>query len=281
MKRLGTSVEERGTREGMGDVGGDGGGAGSNGARARRFLSFLVPALSFLLLTACAHHNPLAKWERSPNFDTRRPVLVVLHYTAGKTAEESLRTLQTANSDGPVSSHYLLGKDGTLYQLVDEGKRAWHAGDGRWGTITDLNSASIGIEIDNDGYTPYPDVQIDRLIVLLDDLTRRLGIPRQQIIGHEDLAPGRKIDPGPLFPWKRLHDAGFGIWPDPAAGEPPADFDGWMAMAAIGYPLDNRANALQSFRHRFRGIQSQGAELDAEDLRILHGLTRSLLRTPD
>ncbi len=238
----------------------------------------LVALLLLVLLSACAHRNPLARWERSPNFDARRPVVVVLHYTAGKTAEGSLRTLRTANSNGPVSAHYLLGKDGTLYQLVDERRRAWHAGDGRWGTITDLNSASIGIEIDNDGYSPYPDVQIEKLIVLLDDVTRRQGIPRQQVIGHEDMAPGRKIDPGPLFPWKRLHEAGFGIWPDPAAGDPPPEFDGWLAMAAIGYPLDDRANALQSFRHHFRGMRSQGAELDAEDRRILYGLSRSLLQ---
>ena len=237
----------------------------------------LVALLLLVLLSACAHRNPLARWERSPNFDARRPVVVVLHYTAGKTAEGSLHTLKTANSKGPVSAHYLLGKDGTLYQLVPDDKRDWHAGDGRWGANTDINSTSIGIEIDNDGYTPYPDVQIDKLIVLLDDLTRRLGIPRQQIIGHEDMAPGRKIDPGALFPWKRLFDAGFGIWPDPAAGEPPPGFDGWLAMAAVGYALDNREGALRSFRHHFRGIQSEGAELDAEDLRILYALTRPLV----
>lgn len=245
---------------------------------ARGLPRLLVALLLLVLLSACAHRNPLARWERSPNFDARRPVVVVLHYTAGKTAEGSLRTLRTANSNGPVSAHYLLGKDGTLYQLVDERKRAWHAGDGRWGTITDLNSASIGIEIDNDGYSPYPDVQIEKLIVLLDDVTRRLGIPRQQVIGHEDMAPGRKIDPGPLFPWKRLHEAGFGIWPAPAAGDPPPAFDAWLAMVAIGYPLDDRANALQSFRHHFRGMRSEGAELDAEDRRILYGLSRSLLQ---
>lgn len=238
------------------------------------------PALALLLTvlaSGCAHHNPLAQWARSPNYDTRRPVLVVLHYTAGKTAEGSLRTLQTSNSNGPVSAHYLLGKDGELYQLVDEKQRAWHAGDGRWGTITDVNSASLGIEIDNDGRSPYPEVQIDRLIALLEDVTGRLGIPREQVIGHEDMAPGRKIDPGPLFPWKRLHEAGFGIWPDPGAGEPPAAFDGWLALAALGYPLDDRAATLQSFRHRFRGIGSSGAELDEEDRRVLYGLIHALL----
>lgn len=238
----------------------------------------ILPALLLaLLLSSCATgRNPLAKWERSPNFNERQPMLVVLHYTTEESAEKSLHTLKTTNSKGPVGVHYLIGRDGALYQLVKDGKRAWHAGSGRWGTITDVNSASIGVEIDNSGHDPFLDVQIDRLIALLDDLTRRLGIPRHQVIGHEDMAPGRKIDPGPLFPWKRLHEAGFGIWPDENAGDPPPGFDGWLAMAAVGYPLDDREGALRSFRHHFRGIESQGTELDAEDLRILYALTRPL-----
>ena len=245
---------------------------------ARRILA--VAALT-VLLAACAHsgpRNPLATWVPSKNFDERRPVVIVLHYTEQDSVEQSLDTLRSRNSGGRVSSHYLLGKDGKIYQLVSDAKRAWHAGAGSWGAITDVNNASIGIEIDNDGKSPFPDAQIDSLIVLLRDLTQRLRIPPAQIIGHSDLAPSRKIDPGPLFPWKRLHEAGFGIWPDPAAGDPPPEFDGWLAMAAIGYPLDDRANALQSFRHHFRGMRSQGAELDAEDRRILYGLSRSLLQ---
>lgn len=246
----------------------------------RHALRVLLVAAAALLLPACAHHNALAKWERSPNFDKRRPMLIVLHYTAEQSAEQSLRTLKTANNRGRVSAHYLLGRDGKVYQLVAEDKRAWHAGGGRWGAITDVNSASIGIEIDNDGYTPFTEAQIDSLIALLDDLTTRLHIPRWQIIGHEDLAPGRKIDPGALFPWQRLHEAGFGIWPDPAAGDPPPGFDGWLAMAAVGYSLDDREGALRSFRHHFRGIQSEGAQLDAEDLRILYALTRKWTQAP-
>jgi N-acetyl-anhydromuramyl-L-alanine amidase AmpD len=235
-------------------------------------------AAALLLLAACApHHNPLAKWERSPNFNERQPVVIVVHYTAENSVEQSLHTLKTANSTGRVGVHYLIGNDGKIYQMVNENKRAWQAGKGRWGAITDVNSASIGIEIDNNGHMPFPDAQIDSLIVLLQDLTTRLNILPTQIIGHEDLAPGRKIDPGPLFPWKRLYDAGFGIWPDPNAGDPPPGFDGWLAMAAIGYSLDNRANALQSFRHRFRGMESQGNTLETEDLRILYALTRPLV----
>ncbi len=236
----------------------------------------LCLAALVLLLGACAHsapRNPLATWVPSKNFDERRPVVIVLHYTEQESVAQSLDTLRSRNSGGRVSSHYLVGKDGTIYQLVKDGQRAWHAGAGKWGAITDVNNASIGIEIDNNGKTPYPDAQIDSLIVLLRDLTTRLRIPPTQIIGHSDLAPTRKIDPGPLFPWKRLHEAGFGLWPAADAGEPPPGFDPWLALQAIGYAVDNRGDTVRAFHHRFRG--TEGAELDAEDLRILYALTRT------
>ena len=245
---------------------------------ARRILA--VAALT-VLLAACAHsgpRNPLATWVPSKNFDERRPVVIVLHYTEQDSVEQSLDTLRSRNSGGRVSSHYLLGKDGKIYQLVSDAKRAWHAGAGRWGAITDVNNASIGIEIDNDGKSPFPDAQIDSLIVLLRDLTTRLRIPPTQIIGHSDLAPTRKIDPGPLFPWKRLHDAGFGLWPADATQDPPAGFDPGLALPAIGYSTDNRADTVRAFHHRFRGME--GTELDAQDLRILHALTRTADTTP-
>ena len=235
---------------------------------------FAMLTALMLFLGACAHsgpRNPLATWVPSKNFDERRPVVIVLHYTEQDSVEQSLDTLRTQNSGGRVSAHYLLGKDGKLYQLVSDERRAWHAGAGSWGAITDLNNASIGIEIDNDGKSPFPEVQIDSLIVLLRDLTQRLRIPPTQVIGHSDLAPTRKVDPGPLFPWKRLHDAGFGIWPAQGAGDPPPGFDPWLALQAIGYSIDNRADTVRAFHHRFRGMQ--GTELDAEDLRILHALT--------
>jgi N-acetylmuramoyl-L-alanine amidase len=245
---------------------------------ARRILA--VAALT-VLLAACAHsgpRNPLATWVPSKNFDERRPVVIVLHYTEQDSVEQSLDTLRSRNSGGRVSSHYLLGKDGKIYQLVSDAKRAWHAGAGSWGAITDVNNASIGIEIDNDGKSPFPDAQIDSLIVLLRDLTTRLRIPPTQIIGHSDLAPTRKIDPGPLFPWKRLHDAGFGLWPVDPTQDPPAGFDPWLALQAIGYSTDNRADTVRAFHHRFRGME--GTELDAQDLRILHALTRTADTTP-
>ncbi|AHX14185.1 N-acetylmuramoyl-L-alanine amidase [Dyella jiangningensis] len=234
-------------------------------------------SLMLLLLSACAPapvRNPIAQWVPSPNFDQRRPVLIVVHFTDEQSAEQALHTLRTANSGGPVSSHYLVGNDGRIYQLVADSQRAWHAGAGHWGTITDVNSASIGIELDNDGHSPFTKAQIDSLLRLLADLTDRLRIPRTQIIGHEDLAPGRKDDPGPRFPWQLLADAGFGLWPRGVLADPPPGFDPWMALGLIGYPLDDRAATVRSFHHHFRGMD--GNELDAQDLRVLYALSRKL-----
>lgn len=227
------------------------------------------------LFAACAHappRNPMAQWVPSPNFEPRRAILIVIHATEQDSVAESLDTLRSENSGGPVSAHYLVGRDGALYQLVSDALRAWHAGPGHWGTITDINSASIGIELDNDGESPFPPAQIASLLRLLDDLCTRLDIPRTQIVAHADFAPTRKRDPGKLFPWKHLADAGYGIWPDTDAGEPPAGFDPWLALRLIGYPLEDRAATVRAFHRRFRGIETDA--LDARDLRILHALTR-------
>ncbi len=233
----------------------------------------LLPAALLALLTACGHappRNPLAGWVPSPNQDVRRPNLIVIHFTEQESVQQSLDTLRGRNSGGPVSAHYLIGADGTRYQLVSDERRAWHAGAGSWGPFTDLNSASIGIELDNDGKSPFAEAQVQSLLLLLDDLCTRLRIPRSQIIGHQDLAPTRKPDPGPLFPWKRLADAGFGRWPAADAPPAPDGFDPWTALRLIGYPLDDRAATVRAFRNHVRG--QGGSELDAEDLRILHAL---------
>jgi N-acetylmuramoyl-L-alanine amidase len=237
-------------------------------------LRILLPAACAFLLAACqttAPRNPMATWVPSENYDIRRAQLIVVHFTEQASVQQSLHTLRTRNSGGRVSAHYLVGDDGRIYQLVSDEHRAWHAGAGSWGGIHDLNSASIGIEIDNDGHEPYTDAQIEALIRLLGDLTARHRIPKTAVIGHSDLAPGRKVDPGPLFPWKRLYDAGFGIWPDADAPPPPADFDPVTALRLIGYAVDDLEAAIRSYRMRFRGDDARA--LDEEDLRILHALT--------
>jgi N-acetylmuramoyl-L-alanine amidase len=234
-------------------------------------------AVLILAMTGCAHvaHNPMARWVPSPNHNARAAILVVLHATEQASVEQSLHTLRTGNSGGPVSAHYLIGRDGRIYQLVDEALRAWHAGPGRWGTITDVNSASIGIELDNNGTDPFPDVQVDALVRLLADICTRLDVPPSQVIGHADMAPTRKRDPGALFPWARLASEGFGQWPVGGAGPAPPGFDAMQALGVLGYSLDDPEAAIRAFRLHYRGAVGDAAALDAEDARILYALTLS------
>ena len=157
----------------------------------------------------------------SPNFDQRRapPDALVLHYTGMKTGEAALARLR--DPEAKVSAQYLVEEDGRVFRLVPEERRAWHAGRGVWQGETDLNAASIGIEIVNPGhefgYRAFPDVQIAAVIALIGDIRERWTVPDARIIAHSDLAPDRKEDPGELFPWKRLAEAGHGLWFEPAA----------------------------------------------------------------
>jgi N-acetylmuramoyl-L-alanine amidase len=158
----------------------------------------------------------------SSNFDTRLrpPDMLVLHYTGMRSGEEALARL--CDPDARVSSHYVVEEDGRIFRLVREERRAWHAGVSFWQGETDCNAASVGIEIVNPGhdfgYRPFPEAQIRSVIELCTDIRSRWTIPDHRIIGHSDIAPFRKLDPGELFPWKRLAKAGHGLWAEP----PPA-----------------------------------------------------------
>ena len=256
-----------------------GGDHGCNvGMRTFRLAAFFT--ITLLLATmqaACTHappRNPMAQWVPSPNHEPRRPILIVLHATTQDSVAESLHTLSTGNSGGPVSAHYLIGRDGALYQLVSDEQRAWHAGPGRWGTITDVNSVSIGIELDNNGEAAFPPQQIAALLRLLEDLCTRLDIPRTQVIAHADMAPTRKRDPGHLFPWRQLAEAGFGRWPDRLDRDPPAGFDPMLALRLLGYVIDDPAAAIRAFHLHYRGIDDDAMPQDASDARILHALSQ-------
>ena len=236
---------------------------------------YLLAAFVALLLSACAHNaprNPLATWVPSTNHDARRPVLVVLHYTEQESVQRSLDTLRTANSGGRVSSHYLIGKQGERYQLVSDLDRAWHAGAGSWGAVSDVNSASIGIELDNNGREPFAEPLVQSLLVLLGDLKTRWRIPAENFIGHSDLAPGRKIDPGVHFPWKRLAEHGYGVWPRDDTPPAPPGFDVVQALRTVGYPVGDPDATARAFRLRFRAVAE--GPLDAEDHRILYALVQ-------
>lgn len=211
-----------------------------------------VFALS-LLLAACAPAPQRAgiptSWQGSPNFDERKPNFVVIHHTSNDTVDQALRTL--ASPARGVSAHYLIGRDGSIIQLVDERARAWHAGASKWGAATDLNSASLGIELDNNGREPFSDAQISALLRLLTDIRERYQIPAANFLGHADVAPRRKTDPSRYFPWKTLADNGFGLWCDPPFPEPPATFDTTAALRALGYDTGNPEAAIRAFSLHF------------------------------
>lgn len=216
--------------------------------------------------------NPLARWTPSPNFDTRHAPIdtIVLHHTACHTADSAMATLESHNPHGRVSAHYLVARDGTIYQLVEESRRAWHAGAGSWKGRGDLNSRSIGIELDNDGTEPFAGPLIESLLLLLDDLVRRLRIPRDNIVGHADIAPGRKVDPSVQFPWGRLGAHGFGLWPSQPLVAASAQFDPDVALRAIGYDLTHRPAAIAAFHRHFTA--HEGTAFSAADFDLLHTL---------
>ncbi len=195
----------------------------------------------------------------SPNFDERKhPIdMLVVHYTGMETGEAALARMR--DPDAKVAAHYMVWEDGRIACLVAEDKRAWHAGVSTWQGDDDLNSRSIGIEIVNGGHDwpradgglpPYPDAQIEAVVELSNDILARRAIPQSRIVGHSDIAPARKADPGEHFPWERLAAAGVGFWPsqpDPdqtmGVGLGPRDEGAAVgrlqaALAEIGYGID-------------------------------------------
>jgi N-acetylmuramoyl-L-alanine amidase len=189
----------------------------------------------------------------SPNFGPRRenarPDMVVLHYTAMESTQAALDRL--CDPDFEVSAHYLISEVGQVFALVSEDQRAWHAGSGAWGGVSDVNSRSIGIELANTSAHPFPEPQMRALEALLHQIMARWSIPAARVIGHSDMAPKRKCDPGRLFDWRRLAQNGLGVWPE--AGRAPGDFG--ADAGAFGYVLSgdvDEAAVLEAFRQRFR-----------------------------
>ncbi len=191
--------------------------------------------------------------------------MVVVHYTAMMTCDAARDRLCDAQAE--VSAHYLIAEDGAVHALVPEELRAWHAGAGAWGQAHDVNSRSIGIELANDGRSPFPEPQIVALEALLADILHRWSIAPERVIGHSDMAPGRKSDPGALFPWARLAQAGLSVWPD-VAGAGTLPFH--AAARSFGYPEADPELVLAAFRLRFRPDASGPA--DATDTALANDL---------
>lgn len=210
----------------------------------------------------------------SPNFGERRGEgrveLVVLHYTVLGCAEALERLCDPV---AEVSAHYLIDRDGSILSLVDETARAWHAGAGSWAGEGDVNSRSIGIELANSGAEPFPEPQMRALEGLLRDLLERHALPPQAVIGHSDMAPDRKSDPGARFDWRRLALGGLSVWPE---AEKPGDFE--ADLHAFGYPDIALESLLAAFRLRFRPWAK--GPLEDADRALAAGLRRFAVDGP-
>jgi N-acetylmuramoyl-L-alanine amidase len=213
----------------------------------------------------------------SPNFDARAlPVsMVVLHYTGMIDGASAIARL--ADPEAKVSAHYVVAEDGQVVRMVDEAHRAWHAGRSWWRGTSDINSASIGIEIVNPGhefgYRPFPEAQIDAVIELLAGIMERHSITRGNVVGHSDVAPARKEDPGELFPWYRLARLRLAL-PRPTKNlmDPHWSDAGFLlALERFGYDVADGVAAIRAFQRRFRPEMIDGI-IDGECRAILLGL---------
>jgi N-acetylmuramoyl-L-alanine amidase len=213
----------------------------------------------------------------SPNHDARpagTPIdILLLHYTGMETAEAALD--QLCDPAAKVSAHYTIDEDGTVYRHVDEERRAWHAGKSYWAGDTDVNGRSIGIELVNPGhefgYRPFPEAQITALIALARDIVARHAIPAARVLGHSDVAPARKQDPGELFDWARLAEAGIGLWPKKVAK---AEGDARAMLQRFGYD-PAAAGVIAAFQRHFRPARIDGV-VDEETLGRLAALVAAL-----
>ncbi|MDQ0326648.1 N-acetylmuramoyl-L-alanine amidase [Rhodopseudomonas julia] len=244
----------------------------------------------------------LGEWQPSPNFNSRNgePVdILLLHYTGMEKEDEALARLRDPHAQ--VSCHYLVRTDGTRLRLVDEKERAWHAGRSSWNGASDINARSIGIEIANWGHAalekgatlpPFGDRQIDSVIALCQDILKRHKIPARRVLGHSDVAPDRKLDPGELFPWHRLAEAGIGhfVSPEPASPEPllapgaegeeVADIQSLLALygycvAVTGVYDERTRTVVGAFQRHFRPERIDGI-VDHSTFRTLHKLLASI-----
>jgi N-acetylmuramoyl-L-alanine amidase len=206
------------------------------------------------------------------NFSMRRPNYVIIHHTAQNSCEQTLKTFTTQDARA-VSAHYVICKDGTVHHMLNDLLRAHHAGVSKWGNTTDLNSSSIGIELDNNGFEPFSEAQINSLLTLLDRLKKAYGIPSSNFIGHGDIAPTRKNDPNWRFPWKQLNEKGFGLWwSDTTNVQVPLNFDYLNAIRIVGYDIKDTAAAIIGFKRHF--LQDTTKRMNPAATKVLYSLYR-------
>jgi N-acetylmuramoyl-L-alanine amidase len=212
------------------------------------------------------------RWIGTTNFNLRKPNFVIIHHTAQNACDETLKTFTRVQSQ--VSAHYVICKDGTVHHMLNDYFRAWHGGVAKWGNLTDVNSASIGIELDNNGFEPFPDAQINSLLHVLASLKNRYNIPTLNFIGHADIAPTRKTDPNAYFPWKLLAQKGFGIWYTDTTGLiVPENFNDLEALRIIGYDIKDSTAAITAFKRHFE--QDTTNVLTDADKKVLYNVYKA------
>ncbi len=218
---------------------------------------------------------PSAKqWVGTTNFDLRKPNFVIIHHTAQNSCEQTLRTFTLERTK--VSAHYVICKDGTIHHMLNDYMRAWHGGIAKWGNNTDINSSSIGIEIDNNGFEPFEPAQINSLLSLLEKLKSQYKIPAENFIGHGDIAPKRKVDPNIHFPWNQLAQNGYGIWYNPDSTKNlPTGLSIPMALSIIGYDVTDTSAAMLAFKRHFR--QDSIMEMTEADKSVLFQIVQRKL----
>jgi len=231
---------------------------------------------------------PAPYWAGTINFNLRKPNYVIIHHTAQHSTEQTLKTFTLVKTQ--VSAHYVIGRDGQTFHMLNDYLRAWHGGAARWGNVTDINSVSVGIELDNDGTEPFQEAQLASLLKVLGSLKKTYNIPAANFIGHGDIAPTRKNDPSALFPWQRLAHRGFGLWYDAAVltdtttapfasdslGVPLPGLTPREALRIIGYDTQDLNAAIVAFKRHFVPGET-GPELTELDRRILFNLYRKFL----
>ena len=208
------------------------------------------------------------------NFGMRKPNFVIIHHTAQNSCEQTLITFTNVKSQ--VSAHYVICKDGTVHHMLNDYLRAFHAGVSKWGNTVDINSASIGIEIDNNGFEKFTDEQINSLLTLLATLKKVYTIPSANFIGHADIAPTRKNDPNIYFPWKTLSQKGFGLWQDDMLQVAvDSSFNHLQALRIIGYDVKDSTAAIRAFKRHF--MQDSAKRITEEDRRVLQNLYKKYI----
>ena len=219
--------------------------------------------------TSLIDNNLISNFIGTTNFNLRKPNFVIIHHTAQDSVQQTIKTFTLVRTQ--VSAHYVISDDGKIIQMLNDYLRAWHGGSGTWGKNSDINSTSIGIELDNNGVEPFSEPQIKSLVSLLTKLKKKYNIPSQNFIGHSDIAPTRKNDPSRLFPWKLLSDNGFGFWQNTENPMAPITFDPEMGLQLIGYNTKDLSSAIKAFKLHYNQVEVDNI-LDQKTIDLIYNI---------